>query len=209
MKARRSQRKLLKFVRDVAISQGGGGGALLGENPEPSRAWKEPLIIEVFDNAGTGEKANQAERNSTSAEALHQEMPWHSDAPSCGRRVQDQRQVDECFWFFRWLYEPVCQCGFGWCRSILGGRTRVRSFGWGKAGWRGTVWGWGEVRRWSACAWGGHSNKSQAAPFSPTSCSPNKPDIDQDAGPFWSQWGNAAAGPKLRVPNMPGDECPW
>lgn len=53
MKARRSQRKLLKFVRDAAISQGGGGGALLGENPEPSRAWKEPLIIEAFDNAGT------------------------------------------------------------------------------------------------------------------------------------------------------------
>ena len=52
MKARRSQRKLLKFVRDAAISQRRRGGALLGENPEPSRAWNEPLIIEAFDNTG-------------------------------------------------------------------------------------------------------------------------------------------------------------
>jgi len=51
MKARRSQKKLLKFVRDAAISQRRRGGALLGENPEPSRAWN-PLIIEAFDNAG-------------------------------------------------------------------------------------------------------------------------------------------------------------
>ena len=48
--ARTRQRKLLRFVRDAALRQRRRGGAILGENPYTSRAWKEPLIIEAFDN---------------------------------------------------------------------------------------------------------------------------------------------------------------
>ena len=46
------QRKLLRFVRDAAIDQRERGGALMGENPDPSLAWKEPLIEEAFEGQG-------------------------------------------------------------------------------------------------------------------------------------------------------------
>eukprot|EP00435_Cladocopium_sp_Y103_P070035 s255_g34.t1 len=49
---RKEQRKLLRFVRDAAIDQRERGGALMGENPDPSLAWKEPLIEEAFEGQG-------------------------------------------------------------------------------------------------------------------------------------------------------------
>ena len=39
---------LLRFVRDASLQQRQRGGALLGENPKPPLAWKEPLIEEAF-----------------------------------------------------------------------------------------------------------------------------------------------------------------
>ena len=54
LQKRLQQRKLLRFVRDAAFRQRQRGGALMGENPFTSRAWKEPLIIEAFDNQEEG-----------------------------------------------------------------------------------------------------------------------------------------------------------
>ena len=45
---REENRVLLRFVRDASLAQRKRGGALLGENPRPSLAWKEPLIEEAF-----------------------------------------------------------------------------------------------------------------------------------------------------------------
>ena len=50
---REENRTLLRFVRDATLAQRKRGGAVLGENPKPSLAWKEPLIEEAF--AGTGD----------------------------------------------------------------------------------------------------------------------------------------------------------
>ena len=50
---RQEQRALLRFVRDAAHDQRKRGGALLGENPHPSLAWKEPLIEEAFEGQAT------------------------------------------------------------------------------------------------------------------------------------------------------------
>ena len=50
---REEQRRLLGFVRDCSHDQRKRGGLLLGENPKPSLAWKEPLIIEAFDGMGS------------------------------------------------------------------------------------------------------------------------------------------------------------
>ena len=46
---RMENRTLLRFVRDAALRQRRRGGALLGENPYASLAWKEPLVEEAFD----------------------------------------------------------------------------------------------------------------------------------------------------------------
>lgn len=46
---REENRTLLRFVRDASLAQRRRGGALLGENPKPSLAWKEPLIEEAFN----------------------------------------------------------------------------------------------------------------------------------------------------------------
>ena len=46
---REEQREILGFVRDASHGQRRRGGLLLGENPKPSLAWKEPLIVEAFD----------------------------------------------------------------------------------------------------------------------------------------------------------------
>ena len=45
---REENRMLLRFVRDASLAQRKRGGAILGENPKPSLAWKEPLIEEAF-----------------------------------------------------------------------------------------------------------------------------------------------------------------
>ena len=50
---RQEQRALLRFVRDAAHDQRKRGDALLGENPHPSLAWKEPLIEEAFEGQAT------------------------------------------------------------------------------------------------------------------------------------------------------------
>ena len=50
---REEQRELLGFVRDASHDQRRRAGLLLGENPKPSSAWKEPLIIEAFDGMGS------------------------------------------------------------------------------------------------------------------------------------------------------------
>ena len=49
---RKEQRTLLRFVRDAALDQRKRGGALVGENPDRSLAWKEPLIEEAFEGQG-------------------------------------------------------------------------------------------------------------------------------------------------------------
>ena len=46
---REEHRTPLRFVRDASIRQRERGGALLGENPKPSLAWREPLIEEAFE----------------------------------------------------------------------------------------------------------------------------------------------------------------
>ena len=50
---REEQREILGFVRDASHDQRRRGGLLIGENPKPSLAWKEPLIIEAFDGMGS------------------------------------------------------------------------------------------------------------------------------------------------------------
>ena len=50
---REEQRELLGFVRDASHGQRRRGGLLLGENPKPSLAWREPLIVEAFDGMGS------------------------------------------------------------------------------------------------------------------------------------------------------------
>lgn len=47
----RTQRKILRLVRD---RQRRRGGAVLGEIPHQSMAWKEPMIIEAFDGMESG-----------------------------------------------------------------------------------------------------------------------------------------------------------
>ena len=51
---RKEQRKILRFVRDASRRQRRRGGAVLGENPHQSMAWKEPMIIEAFDGMESG-----------------------------------------------------------------------------------------------------------------------------------------------------------
>ena len=46
---REEHRALLDFVKEAAIDQRKRGGALLGENPLTSRAWKEPAIVQAFE----------------------------------------------------------------------------------------------------------------------------------------------------------------
>ena len=50
---REEQREALGFVRDASHDQRRRGGLLMGENPKPSLAWKEPLIVEAFDGMGS------------------------------------------------------------------------------------------------------------------------------------------------------------
>ena len=46
---RMEQRKMLGWVQDVFFAHRARGGAVLGENPLSSRAWKEPVVIDTWE----------------------------------------------------------------------------------------------------------------------------------------------------------------
>ena len=52
MKNRMEQRIILNFVCEACQQQRARGGAVLGENPHTSRAWREEAIIHAFEGMG-------------------------------------------------------------------------------------------------------------------------------------------------------------
>ena len=46
---REEQRGLLGWVQDVVLDHRSRGGAVLGENPLTSRAWKEPVVVDTWE----------------------------------------------------------------------------------------------------------------------------------------------------------------